>query len=237
LTHFPLPDEFYDDPRYDDVTDAGIALYARAASFSCKHLTDGFVSTTKLPVLTSAVESAPDELVRAGVWRRTRGGFQFAVWPEQCTRAYVEAKREAWRRRQEKHRSSEPVESRRDSQRDSRVSHALVTEGVTRESQSPVPVPVPKKTSSSLGGDTGRKRPATRLPEDWTPTDTHRAYAKQHHLSLDGELFKFRHHATANDRRQASWNAAFSTWLANATEYRQNRPQAAGGEWRRWAEQ
>lgn len=72
-----------------------------------------------------------------------------------------------------------------------------------------------KKTSSS----SGRKRPATKLPEDWMPTDVHRTYASEHHINLDREVFKFRHHAEANDRRQASWNGAFSQWLANATDW------------------
>jgi hypothetical protein len=59
--------------------------------------------------------------------------------------------------------------------------------------------------------------------------------AKARGLDLDREVFRFRNHAEANDRRQASWNAAFTTWLDKATDY--GRPKAAGDEWRRWSEQ
>lgn len=86
-----------------------------------------------------------------------------------------------------------------------------------------------RKTSPDTEADTdnrektpsspGRKRPATKLPDDWTPSDAHRVYASEHGINLDREMFKFRHHAEANDRRQASWNGAFSTWLANASDW------------------
>lgn len=60
-----------------------------------------------------------------------------------------------------------------------------------------------------------RKRPATRLPEDWKPTEKH--WEKRHDgIDVQREAQAFRLHAEANDRRQANWNAAFSQWLLNA---------------------
>lgn len=81
-----------------------------------------------------------------------------------------------------------------------------------------------EKTPSSPG----RKRPATRLPHDWTPTEKHQEYASRFGLTLDREVFKFRNHAEANDRRQANWNAAFSQWLANAAEWSRPKQQPSG---------
>lgn len=73
------------------------------------------------------------------------------------------------------------------------------------------------------GKTTGRKRPSTRLPDDWEATDAHRSYAGEHRLRLDYEVAQFRDHATANDRRQVSWDAAFSTWLRKAAKWQQER--------------
>lgn len=60
-----------------------------------------------------------------------------------------------------------------------------------------------------------RKRPATRLADDWKPTEKH--WEKRHDgIDVQREAQAFRLHAEANDRRQANWNAAFSQWLLNA---------------------
>lgn len=60
---------------------------------------------------------------------------------------------------------------------------------------------------------------ASRLPEDWTPTDEHINRAKNARLDLQREVDKFRAHAEENDRRAKSWNGAFTRWLINAEDY------------------
>lgn len=73
---------------------------------------------------------------------------------------------------------------------------------------------------------TPRKRPATRLPADWQPSDHHRALCAQRGIDVDAEARKFRLHAEERDRRCVVWNSAFSRWLENARPmYR----AAAGG--------
>jgi len=62
---------------------------------------------------------------------------------------------------------------------------------------------------------TSRKRPATRLPDDWEPTEKHWERTRDG-IDVAREVQAFRLHAEANDRRQANWNAAFSQWLLNA---------------------
>jgi hypothetical protein len=79
-----------------------------------------------------------------------------------------------------------------------------------------------KKTSSSSSG-TGRKRPTTRLPDTWRPTDNHRRYASEHSLEIETQRQLFVAHAEANDRRCASWNAAFTQWLIKADEIQRAR--------------
>lgn len=87
------------------------------------------------------------------------------------------------------------------------------------------PAPTPATNSIAPGASeveaeskdksASRKRPATRLPEDWRPSENH--WERRHDgIDVQREAEKFRLHAEANDRRQVSWNAAFSQWLLNA---------------------
>lgn len=86
---------------------------------------------------------------------------------------------------------------------------------------SPTPVPAPTPAPSNLQREpASRRKPEIPLPEDWRPSEAHKAYCQEHRLDLSAEVFKFRNHCVANDRRQRVWNATFSTWLAKALEYR-----------------
>ena len=81
-----------------------------------------------------------------------------------------------------------------------------------------------------------KKKPATRLPDSWEPTDAHAKKAQQLRVDLALEAEKFRNHAEANDRKQASWNAAFSNWLIQSRSYqpaRQLQAAAANSLWER----
>jgi hypothetical protein len=82
-----------------------------------------------------------------------------------------------------------------------------------------------------------RKKPAKPLPDDWGPTGQHRAFVAEHGLDLDNEVYKFRNHAKANDKRQVNWTAAFSTWLGNARDWRPARQKVATGALQVWAEE
>ncbi|MGB2246180.1 MAG: hypothetical protein ACPH3N_00845 [Alcanivorax sediminis] len=62
----------------------------------------------------------------------------------------------------------------------------------------------------------GRKKPATPIPDDFTPNESCKAKALELGVSLNTELPKFIDHALANDRRQVDWQAAFRTWLGNS---------------------
>ena len=73
-----------------------------------------------------------------------------------------------------------------------------------------------KKTSSS----SGRKRPATPLPDGFTVTPEMLAWGRAQKLTVDPhrETAKFIGHAQANDRRQVDWVAAWRTWMLKAEE-------------------
>lgn len=75
-------------------------------------------------------------------------------------------------------------------------------------------------TSPSIEGDSKgnekKKKPKTRLPQDWMPTKAHQNRARKKNLNLEEEAEKFRNHAESVDRWAANWNSAFANWLIKA---------------------
>lgn len=61
-----------------------------------------------------------------------------------------------------------------------------------------------------------RSRPKRHLPDDWAPTDKHRADARERGIDVEVEAAAFRNHAESVDRIAVNWNAAFSNWLLKA---------------------
>ena len=61
---------------------------------------------------------------------------------------------------------------------------------------------------------------AMQLPASWAPTDEHIQKAKESGLNLNAEAEKFRLHAEATGRKMVRWNAAFTSWLIKAAEFR-----------------
>lgn len=60
---------------------------------------------------------------------------------------------------------------------------------------------------------------ASRLPADFSPSETHRAIAKERHLSLEGELESFRDYFVAAPGQKGvklDWDATFRNWLRNS---------------------
>lgn len=59
-----------------------------------------------------------------------------------------------------------------------------------------------------------RKKPSKPIPDDWTPSDSHRAKAAAEQIDLPHETEKFRNNALAKDQRFANWDRAFTNWLS-----------------------
>lgn len=104
---FQVDPDFYDHPKTIDASDAAVALWTRAGSYStAKHL-DGFVPEAMLARLTATPEAA-GELVRRGLWRRVKGGFQFHEWDQRnLTRAEIDADRQYERERKRRRRAEQ----------------------------------------------------------------------------------------------------------------------------------
>lgn len=206
---------------------AAMGLWVRAGSVCAQQLTDGFVPDHMVSTLGTVTQAT--KLVEVGLWDRVPGGFSFHGWDErQPSRADVEAERaaaaermRAYRKRKRKSRKSESPQvagPRSDEQERSfgvgspEVRDVFGDPDPTRPDPTLVPTElvVADKPARST-----RKKPATKLPDDWKPTEAH--WERRHDgIDIETEAEKFRLHAEANDRRQVNWNAAFSQWLLNA---------------------
>jgi hypothetical protein len=110
---FQVDGDFYDHPKTLDASDAAVALWTRAGSYSTAKLLDGFVPEGALARLSKQPDDAAAELVRRGLWRRVRGGFQFHQWEHRnLTRARVEADRDYERDKKRRQRGEAAREAK-----------------------------------------------------------------------------------------------------------------------------
>lgn len=124
MTWFKVDDKFWSHRKTRTLSDAAVALWVRAGSYSGDHLTDGVIETHDIEFL-NGTKSAAEELVTAGLWLHHVRGYCFHDWTEyQPTKAKRDAERASWRERQARSRKSDtsslPVPSRPESRRESR---------------------------------------------------------------------------------------------------------------------
>jgi hypothetical protein len=123
---FQVDSDFYDHPKTIGMSDAAVALWTRAGSYSAAKLTDGFIAEHVLALLSRSPEEACEELVSRGLWRRTKDGFKFHQWDHRnLTKSRVEAEREDARTRKRKQRG------KNDTSANAQVSPEIVPPGVT----------------------------------------------------------------------------------------------------------
>lgn len=105
------------------------------------------------------------------------------------------------------------------------VSEKGTAKGSTDNYTSPTPTTTPQQESS-------RAKPKVPLPDDWQPTDSHRAKARELSVDLSNESMKFINHHQSKDNRYADWGKAFHNWLIKAAEYeaRQSRPRQSAAD-------
>ncbi len=78
----------------------------------------------------------------------------------------------------------------------------------------------PKRAKATRSPTKGSRKPETSLPEAWQPTKAHAERALTGGIDLELEAEKFKGHALAKDRKYVNWDAAFTTWLCNAIDWR-----------------
>lgn len=237
MTWFKVDDGFWSHPKTATLSDAAVTLWVRAGSYSCQHLTDGFVKSGALRLLGDP--EAVGELVAADLWHEVDGGWVFHDWDEyQETSDAVKKRREEARERQRKFRELQE-EKRRQSQQSSQ-SESHVTDEVTNDVTSRPPTrPDPTRPDQSLSpnGDkdvvvtqvdppspeTPPKATRTRgskIDPDWMPSqsviDAMKAECPQ--VDLEAEHRKFIDHYLGNGKTMKDWDAAWRNWIRKAPE-------------------
>lgn len=79
---FKVDDSFYDHPKVFDAPDCALALWTRAGCWSARNLTDGFVPASLPARLCDDPDTAVRVLIDRGLWKRTRGGYQYHDWAD-----------------------------------------------------------------------------------------------------------------------------------------------------------
>jgi hypothetical protein len=82
VTWFKVDDSFHSHPKVLAASPAALGLWVVAGSWSGSNLSDGFVPDHVLPRLLPDAASLARDLVAAGLWKRTRGGYRFHDWNE-----------------------------------------------------------------------------------------------------------------------------------------------------------
>ncbi|MCF2705831.1 hypothetical protein I6E29_00890 [Arcanobacterium haemolyticum] len=210
MSWFKVDDDLWSHPKWRGLSAAAQALWVTAGSYSAKYETDGVITSNELRLflpLNSSIRSqntAISELVSTGLWEEFEEWFRFHDWDVyQPTKAQKDAERAATRERVKRFRNGE---------------RNGVTPGVSNGA--PVPDPVPNKDTTEPNGSVVKKKPETRLPADWHPTDAHIKRAHELGLDIQTQVDLFKAHAAEHDRRARNWSAAFTRWLMNAAEYR-----------------
>lgn len=82
MVWFKVDDQFNSHPKVLAAGVAAVGLWTLAGSWSSANLTNGFVPDPLLPRLDADGPSHAETLATVGLWRRTRGGYQFHDWED-----------------------------------------------------------------------------------------------------------------------------------------------------------
>lgn len=117
---FRVDDTFAHHEKVVAAGNAAIGLWTRAGAWSMQQLTDGFIPEHVAKQLGKPREVR--RLVEVGLWFGAEGGYEFYQWfPRQPSKDQLNAARQKAAERQR--RGREAQKSRRDSRRDTSVSH------------------------------------------------------------------------------------------------------------------
>lgn len=201
---------------------------------------DGFIPREALSILYGPARNPKrlaERLVEVGLWDRVDGGFRIHNYHRwNPTQAQIDEERAKGRERASasyarKHPKSSPEElpktsksSPEDTSEDETKKHD--SSGSTRVDplrlhSDSTPTPEDPPVGPPAGGkrSKGTRTVKRQLPDDWAPSETHRAEAKSLGVSCDGEAQKFRDYCQANGRGYADFEAAFRNWLRRSKDF------------------
>lgn len=246
MTWFKVDDGFWSHPKVLNLSDGAVALWVRAGSYCCQHLTDGVVSSKILRVLGD--EKSAKELVDSGLWKTNKDGYKFHDWTEyQETSDVVKDRRKQARERMRKVRASRRTSPERS--QDVRANNKRTTPERSQEVQSKFATPDPTRpdpttepkgsvvettTAKADGGPspktTTKPKKNHPLPKGWEPTpetvDKIRTERPDLDLATEHENFcDYWHSITGAKARKADWDATWRVWMRRQKQNITNQPQ------------
>lgn len=188
MSWFKVDDSFYDHPKFLDVPNAAIGLWAKSGAWCGKHLTDGVIPASQVK-LFKGTPSQVNALISSGIWieDRSESGskvYRFHDWNEyQPTREQKLKEREdgAERQRKSRQRKRQEQEERRNVTRDSHVTPSRDShechKGVSQRPGPARPDPTPNMVTVSQpsNGDLGAGEQAGEISLDELARATRRA--------------------------------------------------------------
>ena len=227
MTWFKVDDSFWSHPKVLELSDAAIAMWVKAGSYSAQYLTNGTLTLLTLHSICAQnrnYKRAVNELVKSGLWEFVSDTeIHFHDWESfQPSRAEILERREETAARVREWRAK-----KRDNKAVSNTDSNAVTQHVTHHvtnnvrnhvsNASPDPTrPIYKETTSK---EVVKKNTKTLIPDSWTPTVAHRDLAARKNIDIESEAAKFVDWAKANGRKYVDWDRAFSNWLRNAENF------------------
>lgn len=215
MTWFKVDDSLHSHPKATSASLAALGLWAVAGSWSGNHLTDGFLPDHVILQLSRGSSELADELVVAGLWKRSKGGYRFHQWhtdgdgsKRNPTRKEVEADREAARARMRRIRAGQNPNGSGDVRPNNKRSSPEVRD----------PRPEPEVAKATSGGP--RKR-GTRIPAGFVVSEAMVEWAREKAPGIDGrrETDKFVNYWQGESGKNAEkldWVAAWRTWMLRA---------------------
>lgn len=218
---FKVDDSFHSHPKVWACSPGALGLWVVAGAWASANLKDGFVPDHAIPRLLPGAQELANELVTAGLWRRSKGGYQFHDWHDyNPTAEDVQADRKAARERMRKLRSKRRVdsESAGDEANGSRE-HSRTSSERSADVRNPDPTRPEGSKEPSSAPRRGKK--GTRIPEDFAVDADMVAWAGRECPDADGrfETDQFRDYWTAKSGQAATkldWGRTWKTWMRNA---------------------
>lgn len=223
---FKVDDGFHGHPKVIGLSASAVGVWLLAGTWAAQYLTDGMIPAGMVPRFGGTAEAAA-ELVGAGLWHDSDGGFQFHEWHEyQPSKEDVEAEREAARERMRAVRAKRKrtVPNTSDGSEEVRAN----TDRSSEEVRLTPTQPSPSQPEPSKEGSVGPRKRGTRIPDPFIVTKDMREWAADRTplVVVDDTTERFVNYWRAKagkDATKLDWLATWQNWLLRDHDDRTNR--------------
>jgi hypothetical protein len=247
MAWFKVDDGFYSSRKVLSIPRSrrfeALGLWTTCGAWSSKELTDGFVPREIVEEF-GGKQSQINDLISAKLWVEVDGGWKFWDWMdyqpakveviekrEKTTKKRSAAGKKGAEARWQNHgktmaKKSLPlangdfaIDETKADDNDDLPENGKMANSWQKNGKDIAPTrPDPLTIDKSIVAGNGKNR-AHALPSDWSPKESHTAFASDNGLSIASEADAFKNHAEATGRKMKNWDASFNLWLRNAVKW------------------